>query len=124
MASDAAERLAASCRQRVGDGLRTVVEYDSDGFEVVFIREELRDVYDGSEYGELIREAVEVQEAVQRTDTESGPLGPEEATVHAFEQAFVFQFPVERSRGVIVSIDRDVGRFLGEFVNSCRVAMD
>lgn len=123
MPSDAAERLAASCRQRVGDGLRAVVEYDADGFDVAYVREDVKQRYSAARYSELIGRAAKVQEVAHGTDTEDTPLGESRATVHVFEGAFVFQFYVDERAGYVVGVDTDAGRLLDEFVDACHEAL-
>ena len=120
---DVAQRVAAYCTTRVGEKLRSVSFYDESGVESVFRRPGLREEYTDGQAAHLVETARAQNEVLHGSDIEEAPLGAPRAGVYAFENAFVIQLPVTPSRGVVVTMDADVGTELGGFLAALRREM-
>jgi hypothetical protein len=119
----AAHEVARLCHDRVGRNLRSVTVYDESGLEAVYQRPGLREAYDETQVAALVETARSQNEVLHESGVEEAPLGRPRAGVYAFEKAFVLQFPVTESRGLVVTMDADVGTTLGTFIGECLDAM-
>ena len=115
-----AQRVARYCNERVGDKLRSVSLYDESGVETVYQRPGLRAEYSDEQAAALLETAQEQNERLHRSGIERAPLGEPRAGVYAFERAFVVQLPVTEVRGVVVTMDADVGTELDGFLTALR----
>jgi hypothetical protein len=119
MSGEAAQRLTAYCRDRVGDSLRSVVEYGETEYELVYLRDDLQSQYSDDQFDDLVGEARAVHNRVWAVGTQAGPLGAARATVHYFENAFVIQLVPERRHGYFATFNSNVGQTLGSFIHDC-----
>jgi hypothetical protein len=119
----AAQAVAQLCHDQVGDKLRSVTMYDETGLESVFQRSGLREEYTDAQVTALVETARVQNEILHETGVEAAPLGKPFAGVYAFEEAFVLQLPVAPSRGLVVTMDADVGTSLRGFITACRKRM-
>jgi hypothetical protein len=117
--SETAERFTSYCRERAGERLRSVVAYDESGYELVFLREDLRARYDEGQFDWLIGRASAVHEEIHAAGAQDSPLGTAQATVHYFENAFVVQLVMGAYRGYFATFDSRVGQALGDFIDNC-----
>jgi hypothetical protein len=115
------ERLVGYCHERAGDGLRTVTAYDRDGFEVVYIRDDLANRYSRERFEQFVTPAREAHATLEPLHTaDELPLGSHAATIHAFENAVVLQLVEADGRGCLVSFESGVGSTVSEFIGECR----
>ena len=115
-----AQRVARYCNERVGEKLRSVTTYDESGVETVYQRPGLREQYSDEQAAALLDTAQKQNERLHRSGIERAPLGEPRAGVYAFERAFVVQLPVTEARGVVVTMDADVGTELDGFLTALR----
>lgn len=123
MAYETARRITEYLRDRVDDGLRTVVVIEQDGWEIHYLREDLRAEYTEETYDEVV-DFFRLERPFLATAVASRPIGEHRATVHCHENAFVLQFPVKDAESVLVSLTPDTGRDLLEFIEECRRIVD
>lgn len=116
MARERVEGLAEVLRERTGEYLRGVGLYDADGYEILYVRPNLR------------RETLEleVERMVSHLRRESRvreqqafPFGELDGTVRLFEDAVVLHFPLPQEHGAIVTLDTEAARQLHEFMRDC-----
>jgi len=119
MVAEAADRLTTYCRERAGENLRSVVEYDDDGYVVAYLREDLQTQYRGDKFDELVHQAREVHKQLVAAGAKGSPLGSAQATVHYFENAFVIQLVVDEQQGYFATFNSSVGQTLGAFITDC-----
>ncbi|POG54722.1 hypothetical protein [Haloferax marisrubri] len=123
MVRDTARRLAEYLSRRIGDGLRTVVIADDDGFELEYLRDDLSERYtDGTLTAVISDLRVETPFSTPGIDTH--PIGERRAVVHYYENAFVLQFPFSEAERIIISIGTDAGTDLLRFIEDCRRIVD
>lgn len=106
-----AEQIVSTCRTAIGDGLRSVIYFTPDAYDVLYVR---RDLYDGDleRVHEAKREVVENERLGFATseiyadfgeDEEPG-LGDYEFTQRVFKNGFLTRILVG-DRGVLVTTD-------------------
>lgn len=105
--SPSAKQLADRCRDRLGDALRTVTVYDDDGFETVYIRDDLRSEYSRQRFASLIAIARDIHRPLSLLPGRDSdiPIGGYRSSVHAFGNARVLQVLASPKRGFLVSVD-------------------
>jgi len=118
------ERLAAYLRSRIGDDLRSVSSYDEDGVSAVYRRPGITDAYTDEQLLTLAVAAQELNDTLHAVGIDDSPLGEPNAGVYGFENAYVLQFPVSETEGVIVTIESGVGTALGAFLSDCAAQLN
>ncbi|ELZ24107.1 hypothetical protein C475_12697 [Halosimplex carlsbadense 2-9-1] len=107
---------------RAGDAFRGAVRYDNDGWEALYLRddvttEELKSALPAIADRARASESIVPAERYDR-------LGDRQATVELHDRAAVLHFRESEGSGIVVSLDRDVAQGLGQFVNSCNAVLD
>ena len=118
MVSDAAHRITEFLRREVDEALRTVLILEADGWTGVYLRDDLRDLYDRDGYEDVVDQFREF--SIGPKPESIGHIGKRRVLVHYHDEAFVFQFPFEAGESILVCIDEDVGQGLSTFVERCR----
>ncbi|RXK48366.1 hypothetical protein [Halorientalis pallida] len=111
------QELLQLVRGRAGEAFRAALKYDDRDWTMLYVRddvatEELRDVLNT-----LVGRARN-SEPVATTDVYRG-VGETQATVELHERAALLHLRQTNTRGVVVSLDRDIAQGLGHFVNRC-----
>jgi hypothetical protein len=118
MSSAIAEELASYLDQQAGDSLRAVGHYSADDYEVVHLRDDLRQQYTDDEI-EGIVEGLRWESFGKSTQEGQFHLGPLNCSIKAFEEAVVMHFPYDDKRGTLVSLDSGAARDLLQFIDEC-----
>lgn len=119
MPRNAARRLKQYVQEAVGDDLRTVVLITEDGWKGIYLREDLKQKYSKSVYGEtveLFRPTVDAEFSSDLTL----PLGTRHAAILHHEEAFVMRFRYSLNEHILVSISPEAGHELLDFLGDCR----
>jgi hypothetical protein len=119
MGHEAAHRVTEFLHDRIGADLRTVVVIREDGHDIHYLREDLRERYDGETYGDVV-DTFRLEDPHMSPGVEDQPVGERRGIVHYHEHAFVIQFPVSDAESVLISLSRDSGQNLLEFLETCR----
>jgi hypothetical protein len=119
MVEEAAELLAEYVYDRIGDGLRTVVIIYNDDFEIRYLNDNLQQEYTKEAYEEVVN-TFRLEDPFLSPKLEGQPVGERRALVDYHEHACVIQLPYSESETILISISRDAGRDLVEFIESCR----
>jgi len=102
-----AKALTKSLREYVGDDLRSVLRYDDDGAELVYVREDVADDYSATEVEQVVRDVR--LEAVEKPHQEGlYEHGSLDCTVRCFDDAVEVHFPHDETSGTAVALDHDV----------------
>lgn len=113
--------LVAFLEEEVGDGLRAVVAYTPEAAEVLELRADLQGEVNLGAFEATVDQARTIAELLYYVGELQGEtLGQPVANAAVFEHTIVFQLPLERGHGVIVTLERNVGRDLSSFVERCR----
>lgn len=119
MVEETAERLTEYVYDRVGDGLRTVVIIREDDYEITYLNDHLRQQYTQEEYTEVV-DAFRLDNPFLTPGLSGKPVGERRAKVDYHENACVIQFPYSETETILLSLSREAGQSLIEFVESCR----
>lgn len=109
-------RLANFLRERVGDGLRSVIYYERDEYEVVFVRDDVAD-YDEDIDGIVADLWADSYEQAIREDLRG--QGPLYCTVWVFDEAIEMHFVADERQGVAVALDTETFLAQSTFVGRC-----
>lgn len=113
-----AQELVARCRDRFGEELRAVYTYGPDDHTIVYTRDDIDYGYTDERLITLLDSVHDIHERLRGMRTEKELLGAPEASIQAFEHAFIVQF-VAGERGIAIAIDTDAAPEVAEFVDTC-----
>lgn len=123
MSVTSAEALTTFLRDRVGDNLRSVIYYDDDGGDVLYVRDDVADEYTETDVEEVVRDVR--LEAVEKPHQEDlYAHGPLNYTVRWFEDAVEMHFLHDETSGTAVALDREVFAIHDTFIGQCLDVMD
>jgi len=107
---------------RAGDAFRGAVRYDADGWDALYLRDDV-----ATESLKRALPTITERACADRSivpDDQYDRLGQHHATVELYDHAAVLHFREATDSGIVVSLDRDVAQGLGQFVNSCTAVLD
>lgn len=108
--------LTVYLQDRVGEQLRGVVRYHRDTLDILYLRDDVREVRLESQLDRMIdRLEPESHSAKER----AFPLGDLYVTVRRFEEAIIMHFPTGNNRGLVVSLEPKTARNLNTFTTEC-----
>lgn len=120
---EASEGLTEFLKERVGNHLRSVIFYDNNGGEVLYVRDDVADEYSENDIEEVVRDVR--LEAVEKPHQESlYSHGPLNCTLRSFDDAVELHFPHDETSGTAVALDGEVFPMHNTFVSRCLDAMD
>lgn len=119
MVEAAAQQLTEYVYNEAGDELRTVVIVREDGFDIQYLRDDLKETYDPAEY-ESVVDSFRLDEPYLSPETAEKPVGERNAILHYHENACVIQIPFSTSETILVSVSRQAGQQLVSFLERCR----
>lgn len=123
MSEVSSEALADFLKQRVGDHLRSVLYYDDDGGEFLYVRDDVGDQYDDTELEDVLQDVR--LEAVEKPHQEDlYAHGPLNCTVRSFEDGVEMHFPHDETSGTAVALDGEVFAIHNTFIGKCLEAME
>jgi hypothetical protein len=123
MSTSSAEALTEFLRDHVGNHLRSVIYYDEDGGEVLYVRDDVADQYTDDDVEQVVRDVR--LEAVDKSHQEDlYAHGPLNATVRCFEDAVEMHFPHDETSGTAVALDGEVFAIHNTFIGRCMDAME
>ena len=91
-----------------GDGLQGVMRYDRTEYDLLFLREDLRELYDRDAVSEVFEEAVLESIGANRQE-DVFTFGELTYVIRGFEKATVVQVFAGNHEGIIFSTDDTVG---------------
>jgi hypothetical protein len=110
-------RLAEFLHSQVDDGLRSVIYYEPEGYEVVFVRDDVDAVAD-DDMGDLVTDlrADSYEQGIREDLRGHGRL---KSTIWVFEEAIEMHFVADECRGVSVALDTETFLAQSTFVSRC-----
>ena len=112
------EELVAFLKQRAGDALRGVAHYYEDGYELLYVRDDVAHRYTDDHFEQLfgtIREEMSEQ-TVQESAYNLGTL---HCTMRLFDDGIVLNFSQGERVGTSVSLDPEAASNLTTFTYEC-----
>lgn len=108
--------LARYLDDRVDDLLRGVAHYREDEFEVVYLRDDIREQRHHDEVEQMLNR---IKHEVSAKEEQSFPFGHLHATLRVFDETIFLHFPIENQTGVVVALEPEVAQSLNSFVGDC-----
>lgn len=96
-----------------------MVVVHEDGLNVIHLREDSQREYTTERFAEVV-DTFRIEEPLFSPGIEEDPVGERRALLPYHENACVLQLPYSNSVTILVSMGREAGRDLVEFVESCR----
>ncbi len=104
-ATEAACRETAEyVRSQMHDAVRGVFYYDDGGSEVIYLRDDLKELYDGSKARGVLEDLVFENVGDPPRLEKLYPLGELRSTVRRFDDGFLVHVPVDRGTGIAVTL--------------------
>lgn len=123
MSGTPSEALTDFLKDRVGDHLRSVLRYDEDGGEFLYLRDDVADQYSEGEMKQVVRDVR--LEAVDKPHQESlYSHGSLNCTVRSFDDAVEMHFLRDEKRGTAVALDGEVFAVHNTFLGRCMELME
>lgn len=108
--------LSTYLNERVDDLLRGVAHYQQDEFEVVYLRDDIRERRHREEVKQMLARITHEGAAEEE---QSFPFGHLHATLRIFDETILMHFPIENQTGVVVALEPEVAQSLNSFVGDC-----
>ena len=110
-------RLAKFLQENVGDGLRSVIYYGPDEYEVVFVRDDVSD-FDETDIDGIVADlwADSYEQGIREDLRGQGPL---DCSVWVFEEAIEMHFVADERQGVAVALDTETFLAQSTFIGQC-----
>lgn len=118
MSVEIAERLRTLLSESTGDLLRSVAYYDDEGYEVVYLRDDVADEYDEDEIDEAF-EDVRLEALTKPRQEDLYTHGRLECVVRCFSEAVEMHFDLTETTGVAAALDREVMESGSQFLGEC-----
>lgn len=110
-------RLADFLHEQVGDGLRSVIYHDREGYEIVYVRDDADD-YADEDVDEIVADlwADSYEQGIREDLRGHGPLN---CSVWVFEEAIEMHFVADERQGVAVALDTETFLAQSSFIRRC-----
>lgn len=118
MAVQRVKRLTEFLQEEVGDQLRSVIAYSEEGYNIVFLRDDLQGVYTDEDLDQIMESSrLEAFERPLILDSYADDHGGLTCQVKCFEHAVEVNIILTEFAGIAIGMDGGVfqdGRFLGQ----------
>lgn len=118
MSKPPSEALTEFLTDRVGDHLRSVLRYDEDGGELVYVRDDVAERYSTAEIKRVFQD-VRLEGMGKPHQEDLYDHGSLNCTVRSFDDAVEMYFPRDETTGVAVSLDGEVFAINNTFIGKC-----
>lgn len=118
MSMGSTQDLADFLQRKADDYLRSVIHYEGETYNIVFLRDDVKSGYSDEDVEEIVEElfwegySTPLQESVY-------PHGELNCTIRCFENVVGMHFPHDDTAGTAVSMDAQAARDLYSFVGDC-----
>ncbi|WP_248897868.1 hypothetical protein [Haloplanus halobius] len=112
------EEFVTALREDVDAGLRVVAEYDADGYDAFYVRDDIRPRL--PDVAEELHEDLVLQGIGRDRLEDLFSAGPLHCSVHRFEELTAFHFTAGEFTGLFVSVDSDAPIPLNSFASTCK----
>lgn len=118
---DAAPSLVERYRKITPDGLRLAIRYEGDEHDIVYVRDDVAEMYTPEELDEKVKQLVVEGLSAPPAQGQFRLYGDLNVVVRRFEHAVVLHFPVDEFTGLAVTFDSGVAPSLDTL---CDVGLD
>jgi hypothetical protein len=107
---------------RAGDALRAVMLFRDGDYRHLYLRSDVGEAYDSSQYDDIAALFVEEHDHVLRAES-TFDAGRMESMTYVLDDAIVLVFPTNGRQGAAISLDRSAGSNLFQFVREARTRL-
>ncbi|WP_435065375.1 DUF7522 family protein [Halobaculum sp. EA56] len=118
MDTTAEANLLEYLEDRMGESLRGVLAYDDDEYETVFLRSDVEAAH-GADYGRRVTDVFRSRNVETQAIERELEFSNETASLQVFNEAIVLHLQGD-NKGVVISMEHDVGADFLTFIDSCR----
>jgi hypothetical protein len=111
------EALLDSLRAQAGDSLRVVAAYDREGYDPVYVRDDLTTRM--SARADAVHDELVLQGIGRGHLEDLFRAGELQCSMHRFEEMTAFHFAAAEFTGLFVSLDSDADIGLATFAETC-----
>jgi len=105
-----ADAVVDRLRREFGDALRSVTHYSADGYEDLYVRDDVESGYADDRMERIAEETrMEALQSTYLRDLFKPVHGDFECTVRFFADGVEINYTVSETRGFAVGLDRDIG---------------
>ena len=116
------ESLLRELRAAIGDALRVVATYDRNGYDPVYVRENVADRV--NERADAVHEELVLQGIGQEYLEDLFGAGDLQCSMHRFDELTAFHFAAAEHTGLFISLDSGADISLASFAEACKRHMD
>ena len=116
MSEDSHRNLITFLKSEAGEYLRGVAAYNADGYETVYLRDDVRTKRFESEVDRMIDR---LRQESRAREQRSFPFEDLNGIVRSFSDGMVMHFPRAQERGTVITLDPEVARQLNTFMEQC-----
>jgi len=116
------ELLLGELRATAGEALRVVATYDRDGYDPVYVREDVSERLGGR--ADAVHEELVLQGIGREYLEDLFDAGDLQCSMHRFDELTAFHFVAAEYTGLFVSVDSDAEVSLASFAETCKRYMD
>ncbi|WP_255494076.1 hypothetical protein [Halarchaeum sp. CBA1220] len=117
-----ATNAVAAIRDAAGGSVRIIATYDRDGYDVVYLRDDVESKV--ASLAEGVHEELVIREVGRDYLEELFEAGALHCSMHRFEEMTAFHFIEGGFTGLFVSIDSDADVPLASFAETCRAQLE
>lgn len=113
------ETLADGIQHHTNGSLRAIAEYDKRDYTIHYFRDDIESTYTQDEIEAIINELVMGSLGSEHFES-LFKAGEFECSMFGFEDAVMFHFLLSSTKGVFITVDRDVKLNLDSFIKTCK----
>lgn len=120
MVGETTSRLAAYLRTELGDDLRSVIHYDAGAYELVYVRDDVRERCSRNDLDEVVRE-LDIETREKKIKENLYAHGELDCTIRCFERGIEIQFVIgdQWAEGIAVGLEREALDRVDVLVGEC-----
>lgn len=118
MSLSASFSLVEFLRSRTGEALRGAAHYDDDTYDILYIREDVREQYTSAEITQIFATLRQEKQTAQYQER-ALHLGGHRCSVDVYRDGILMNFIQNDFSGTVISLDASVGSDLLNFIDSC-----
>jgi len=100
--------IVSELREEYGGTVRVIAEYDKEGFEILYSRDEVLEEYSDENIEEIFDDLVLEELDMPHQEDLFGDMGEVQGKIRLFEEGYVAHFwPTEDEEGLLVTLDSE-----------------
>lgn len=118
MAISASRQLVEFLQDQAGSALRSAAHYDTDGYEFLYLRDDVADQYTKDEL-RVVFETLSNEHATATEQQQVLHLGQHCCSVQVYDEGIMLNFAQTDTVRTLITLDPEAGRNLMTFIKNC-----